>query len=109
MAGVAAFSFAGPMCHLVGLTDDPQTARRIGAAVAVSDFTGVFRVVAARSAAGQRRVAITNAALDVLLASALLALGTRRHGSQRVSAFLASASVWFGAGAWAVGAYRFPD
>ena len=109
IAGVVVLCFAGPMCRLVGLSDDSHTARRIGAAVAVTDVTGALGVVAAGSAVGQRRAALTNAALDVLLASALVALGTRRHGSQRVSALLASASVWFGAGAWFLGARQLQD
>jgi hypothetical protein len=58
---------------------------------------------------GQKKAAVTNAALDVLLASALLAVGMRRHGRERVVAIFASMSVWFGAAAWLVGADRLGD
>jgi len=108
IAGVVALIFAGPMCRLTGLTDDPSMARKIGVALAMSDFVGVARVVAA-SSSSVKRAALVNAALDVLLASALLGLGTRRQGRERILATLASASVWFGAGAWSVGAYQLRD
>jgi hypothetical protein len=77
--------------------------------IAGSDIAGVVHVVVSSTSRGQRRAATANALLDVLLASALLALGTRRKGRQRISALLASASVWFGAGAWARGAHLLAD
>ena len=100
IAGTVALSLAEPMCRLVGLTDDPRSARTVGAALAASDYAGALNVLLSSAPSRQRKAALTNAGLDVVLASLLLALGLRRRGSQRLAAVAASTSVWFGAGAW---------
>ncbi|MHB8465173.1 MAG: hypothetical protein ACYDH6_06295 [Acidimicrobiales bacterium] len=103
-AGMVVLALSTPMCRLTGLTADARTARRLGTAVALTDFAGVIHVIASSTSRGQRKAAVANAILDVLLATGLLALGSRRNGRERVAALLASASVWIGAGAWLVGA-----
>jgi hypothetical protein len=103
-AGLVALGFAPPMCRLMGITDESAVARRVGAVVAATDFAGVINVLASSTARAQRRAAVVNATLDVVLATGLLGLGIRRHGTHRAAAILASATVWFGAGAWLIGA-----
>jgi hypothetical protein len=97
------------MCRLIGVADDPRLAKKVGTVVAVSDFAGVVSVVASSTAAGQKRAALRNAMLDVLLATALLVIALRRRGAERIAAVSASGSVWFGAGAWAVAVRQLPD
>ena len=75
-------------------------ARRVGAALAITDYAGVLNVLAPSTPRRKKQAAIANAGLDVALASALLGLGLRRRRRQRLAAIVASASVWFGAGAW---------
>jgi hypothetical protein len=108
-AGLVAVTFAVPMCRLVGLTKDPNRARRIGTVVAASDAIGVLRVLGAKTPDSQKQVAQVNVILDLILASALLLLGFRRHGTERIASVAAAASVYFGAGAWFVGAYRMQN
>jgi hypothetical protein len=103
-AGLVALTLASPLCRLTGLTDDAGIARRVGAAVAATDFAGVINVLVSSTPEAQRKAAVANAVADVVLATGLTTLGMRRNGTQRVAALLASASVWFGAGAWLVGA-----
>jgi hypothetical protein len=105
-AGVVTMVLAPTMCRMTGITDDSRTARRLGVVVGATDIAGVVHVVASSTTRGRRRAAVANAVLDVVLATGLLALAARRDGAQRVAAIGASASVWFGAGAWLVGAYR---
>lgn len=88
----------------MGLTDDRAAARRIGWLVASSDFAGVLNVIGATTSERQKAAALTNAALDVFLATGLLVLAERRSGGQRIAAAFASSSVWFGVGAWLLGA-----
>jgi hypothetical protein len=106
IAGTVAVAFAQPLCRMIGLTHDAAVARRVGAAVAATDYGGVVHVLASATAARQRRAALINAAADVGLAGLLVTLALRRHGSQRLVALAASGSVWFGAGAWVAGARR---
>jgi hypothetical protein len=105
-AGVAPFTLAIPLCRLAGLTTNPRTARTVGLVLAVSDFAGVLSVVGSSTSDGQRRAARINALADVLLATALLLLGLRRQSRERSVALVLSASVWFGAGAWLMGARK---
>lgn len=106
VAGVSAAALAGPLCRLTGLTEDRRTARRFGAALAATDLGGVLAVIMSSSLDAQRKAACVDAALDVVLAAALLGLGCRRRGPKRLAALAASAFVSFGAGAWVIGAAR---
>jgi hypothetical protein len=109
IAGLVAISLAVPMCRLVGLTDDPRIARKIGVVVGATDVAGVLRVVRAETPDDQRKAALGNVCLDLALATALLFLGFRRRGAERLASFVAAASVYFGAGAWSVGASHMTD
>ena len=100
IAGTVALSLAAPMCRLLGVTEDARSARTVGAVLAITDYVGVVNVLASTTPRRRRNAALTNVGLDVLLASALLGFAVRRERNQRLAAVAASASVWFGAGAW---------
>jgi hypothetical protein len=106
VAGISVLVLSGPLCRLTGLTENPRTARRLGATLAAIDLAGAMAVAVASTSTAQRKAAYVDAALDVVLATALLGFALRRHGRQRLVALAASASVWFGAAAWMVGADR---
>src|SRR5580700_12167841 len=92
IAGLVALTCSAPICRLVGLTDDPRRARKIGVVVSATDAIGVLRVVGARSSETRRRAAHGNVILDLVLASALVALGARRRGTERFASLAAAAS-----------------